>query len=99
MELIDFNKGWLVHQIGVDNFKEVTLPHDAMIFEDRNLSSVGGVNTGWIIANDYEYKKIFRLDDNLKDKILTLEFEGVYHNAEVYLNNELVMFRPYGYTN
>ncbi len=28
-----------------------------------------------------------------------LEFEGVYHNAEVWLNGQKAAFRPYGYTN
>lgn len=27
-----------------------------------------------------------------------LEFEGVYHNAEVWLNGEKLAFNPYGYT-
>ena len=32
-------------------------------------------------------------------KKIILEFESVYHNAEVYINDKKAAFRPYGYTN
>ncbi len=33
------------------------------------------------------------------DKEAVLEFEGVYHDAEIYINEKKAAFRPYGYTN
>lgn len=99
MSRIDFNGGWRVSRLGSGEWKEVTLPHDAMIGEKRSIESAAGVNTGWILADDYEYEKSFFLPAEYEDKALTLEFEGVYRNAEVYLNGEKVACRPYGYTN
>lgn len=99
MEIIDFNKDWSYRKLGDSDLQRIDLPHDAMILEKRDISSRGGVNSGWILANDYEYIKVFQLNETLKGKILTIEFESVYHNAEVYLNDELLMYRPYGYTN
>ena len=37
-------------------------------------------------------------DAALQGQTLVLEFEGVYHNAEVWLNGEKLAFNPYGYT-
>ena len=38
------------------------------------------------------------MPEELVGKHLVLEFESVYHNAEVFLNGEKLMERPYGYT-
>ena len=32
-------------------------------------------------------------------KKVLIEFESVYHNAEVYINGKKAAYRPYGYTN
>ena len=44
------------------------------------------------------YRKEFTLDSDDKEKIITLYFEGVYNNSEVYINGKKVYFNPYGYT-
>lgn len=55
-------------------------------------------NTGWYEGYDYLYEKRFTPDAALQGQTLVLEFEGVYHNAEVWLNGEKLAFNPYGYT-
>ena len=80
-------------------FVDISLPHDAMISEDRRADNQSGVNACWFGGYDYEYVKRFTLPKEFKGKVLTLEFEGVYRNAEVYLNGKLLAYRPYGYTN
>lgn len=54
----------------------------------------------WLqIDKYYMDKEIFlKLEDD-RDKTILIEFEGVCHNAEVYLNGKKVLFRSYGYTN
>lgn len=99
MKAIDFNADWRVKQVGGGEEKVVTLPHDAMIEEERGAESGGGINTGWFLCHDYEYTKEFFVPEEYSDKIVTFEFEGVYKNAEVYLNGEKAAYRPYGYTN
>ena len=99
MKKICFNDNWAYRHLDEGEWKNVTLPHDAMISEKRVAGSDGGTNTGWYEAYDYEYIKKFTLPEEYSDKIVTLEFEGVYRKAEVYLNGEKVAYRPYGYTN
>ena len=100
MKKADFNGDWLCRCLTrPEGAYRVTLPHDAMISEPRSEESMGEGNTGWYIGGDYEYRKTFRMTaEELKQEML-LEFEGVYHNAEVFLNNKKAAFRPYGYTN
>ena len=79
--------------------KTVTLPHDAMLAEPRTALSAGGTNTGWYEGYDYEYRRTLTVPENALADTHILEFEGVYHNAEVWLNGQKAAFRPYGYTN
>ena len=78
---------------------KVRLPHDAMIRETRTEQSAGGINTGWFEGFDYEYERLLDIPDSRRGSPVILECEGVYHNAEVWLNGEKLAFRPYGYTN
>lgn len=100
MKKIDFNSSWTYCRAGEEAAKqEVTIPHDAMISEKRTQDSAGGINTGWFEGYDYIYEKEFEISEEYKGKEISFEFEGVYHNAEVYLNGQKAAYRPYGYTN
>ena len=100
MRAIPFNTGWTFLPLDEDGpALPVTFPHDAMLAEPRSETSAGGINTGWYRGRDYRYTKVFTPDPQWEGQVLTLEFEGVYHNAEVWLNGRQLAFRPYGYTN
>ena len=92
--------GWTCRHLGdTAPGKPVTLPHDAMLAEPRTALSAGGTNTGWYEGYDYEYRRTLTVPENALVDTHILEFEGVYHNAEVWLNGQKAAFRPYGYTN
>lgn len=92
--------GWTCRHLGdTAPGKTVTLPHDAMLAEPRTALSAGGTNTGWYEGYDYEYRSTLTVPENELADTHILEFEGVYHNAEVWLNGQKAAFRPYGYTN
>lgn len=97
MDIIDFNLDWSYSKLGEKEKKAITLPHDAMIYENRSLESKGGINISFFEGYDYEYEKRFTLKKELLNKILYLEFEGVYKDAEVYLNEKKVAKENYGY--
>ena len=100
MKKIDFNQAWTYCRVGEETAKcEVMIPHDAMISEKRTEDSAGGINTGWFEGYDYIYEKEFEIPDEYEKQEISFEFEGVYHNAEVYLNGKKAAYRPYGYTN
>jgi beta-galactosidase len=110
--LFDFN--WRFHRGGAQGaeavafddskWRKLDLPHDWSIedlpgtkspFSRDAISQVSGgfttSGTGW-------YRKSFKIPVGLKDKQLSIMFEGVYMNAEVWLNGELLGNHPYGYT-
>lgn len=100
MRRLDFNKGWSYRHLGTEEEEiRVSIPHDAMLSEPRSELSAGGGNIGWFEGKDYIYTKHFDVPGEWEKKCVILEFEGVYHNAEVYINRKKTAFRPYGYTN
>ncbi|MEJ5995008.1 glycoside hydrolase family 2 TIM barrel-domain containing protein [Pedobacter sp. Du54] len=103
----NFNKDWKFFLGDNDSAKsllfndlkwrKLTLPHDWSIegkFDEKNPSKPegGGLPTGigW-------YRKEFIAPFNYKDRIITIEFDGVYKNSEVWLNGHSLGKRPFGY--
>ncbi|WP_141502978.1 glycoside hydrolase family 2 TIM barrel-domain containing protein [Paenibacillus luteus] len=80
--------------------KKITLPHDAMIWNKKLKPEEGGnVGIGSFPEGSYDYKKKFFVPLEYKDKRVTIEFEGVYMNAMVYINSDFAGQHPYGYSN
>jgi beta-galactosidase len=60
--------------------------------------SAGAQNTGYTIGGVGWYRKTFRLPPLTTDAAVELVFDGVYMNAEVWLNGRSLGEHPYGYT-
>jgi len=105
---ISFNKDWKFFLGDEPNAKspayndlkwrKLTLPHDWSIegkFDEKNPAKPegGGLPTGigW-------YRKEFIAPANFKDRLITIEFDGVYKNSEVWINGQYLGKRPYGYS-
>lgn len=100
MKSISFNENWQYRHLNSEEaWQTVTLPHDAMILEDRSDAYLTGINACWFAGKDYEYVKAFDVPADWQGKHIVLEFEGVYRNAEVYINGKKACYRAYGYTN
>lgn len=79
--------------------KPVTLPYDAMIAQNRKADAASGGKKAYFPDGAYDYVKRFFVPEGYKDKRVTFEFEGVYMNAMVYINDEFAAQHPYGYSN
>ena len=109
-----FDFGWRFHLGGAlgaegpsfndSQWRMVDLPHDWSI-EDLpgttspfNIEAISQVNGGFTTGGTSWYRKTFTVPQELKDKRFILMFEGIYMNAEIWLNGELLGKHPYGYT-
>ena len=99
MQARKFNDNWRYRRIDNDSeeYTLVTLPHDAMLHEGRSEDALGEHNVSYFLGGDYEYVKEFDVPEEWADRDVYFEFEGVYRNAEIYINGEQAAFRPYGY--
>jgi beta-galactosidase len=100
-----FNHGWEFRLkarpaagggAGPAPYQPVTLPHDAMIGRERDPAASGA--SGFFPGGTCEYRKVFHVPGEYRDKRVILEFEGVYRDAMVYINGDFAGQRPYGYS-
>lgn len=99
MNIQDFNADWTVCRKGEESAgRQVTLPHDAMLYEGRNRKAATGGACGYFPGGCYVYTKHFSAPEEWKNCSVILELEAVYQNSSVYLNGVLLAERAYGYS-
>lgn len=79
-------------------WQPVNLPHDAMIGKPRAATNPSGMHGGFFPGSVANYRKKFFVPEEWRGESVQLEFEGVYMNAEVTVNRQLLHMQPYGYT-
>lgn len=82
-----FNSEWII------DGQMVTLPRDEMFLTRRRADSLAGDAQGFFAGGRYVYEKTFKKPA----EHAFVRFDGVYKNARVYLNGELIADVPYGY--
>ena len=76
----------------------VNLPHDWSIASAPNPENPGGAGEGFYPGGIGWYRKTFLAPDSWQGKRISVEFDGVYQHATVYLNGKRLGFHAYGYT-
>lgn len=99
-----FNEGWYFGKDEGGMFAvssemtPVRLPHDAMILEPRDKNNTSRSTGGYFPGGNYMYSKTFFVPKEDEGKTLVLRFEGVYNQAQIYVNGDFVCGNQYGYT-
>ncbi|MCO5950929.1 beta-galactosidase GalB [Mucilaginibacter flavidus] len=105
--IADFDKGWHFHLGNVDDgeksglndagWRSLNLPHDWSIegkfSKDNPATPEGGAlpgGIGW-------YRKTFTVPAASKNKLVYIDFDGVYQKSDVWINGHHLGFRPNGY--
>ena len=104
---IKFNDGWvfklgdnkLASQIDFNDsgWKSVKIPHDWSIEGPIAKNNPSGPQGGYFPCDIGYYRKIFRFDNQWKNKLVYVTFDGVMCNSEVWINGEYLGKRPNGY--
>ncbi|MDH7513047.1 MAG: beta galactosidase jelly roll domain-containing protein [Clostridiales bacterium] len=107
-QIEDFGKNWKFHLGDVANGQEpglddsqwrgLGLPHDWSIegefSKDHPATPAGGALPGGVAW----YRKTFIVPESHQEKLVFIEFDGVYRNSEVWINGNSLGQRPYGYS-
>lgn len=103
-----FDDNWMFH-LGDDarasqpdfddsQWRKVDLPHDWSIEGKVDKNNPMGNDGGYYPSGIGWYRKTFDIPADHHGKKLNLYFEGVYMNAEVFINGVSLGIRPYGYS-
>jgi beta-galactosidase len=108
-----FKKDSSIHAEAVNyndaTWRKLNLPHDWSIEDlpnqkqdtisgpfDRN--SIGKSATGFTVGGTAWYRKKFVSERFFQNRLVTIHFDGVYMNSDVWLNGHHLGNHPYGYT-
>ena len=80
------------------SWRTVSVPHDWSIEGTPNPKNVAGSGGGYFPAGIGWYRKSFDAPNAWKGKKISVEFDGIYMNATVYLNGHALGTHPNGYT-
>ena len=104
---IDFNNEWKFY-LGDDSlakepsyndskWRKLSLPHDWSIESDFKKDFPATTQGGALPGGIGWYRKTFTLPSSAKNKNVSIEFDGVYKNSEVWINGHYLGKRPNGY--
>lgn len=106
-EIASFDTGWHFLKSEAVGAEEVTfddskwrainIPHDWSIegpYDKNNPTNRGG---GYLPAGIGWYRKSFSLDNGHSNKKISIQFDGVMANSDVWINGYHLGKRPYGY--
>ncbi len=80
------------------SWRTLDLPHDWSIESKPDKDNPSGAGGGFFPGGIGWYRKAFDAPADWKGKRVSVEFDGVYHDATVYLNGHKLGTHPCGYT-
>jgi len=80
------------------NWRNLDLPHDWSIEGKTHPKNATGGGGGYFPAGIGWYRKTFQAPDKWNGKSISIYFEGVYMNSEVFINGKSLGIYPYGYS-
>lgn len=98
MQIFDFNKDWTWCREGENEQRPVTLPHDAMLHEERSAKAESESAGAYFPGGLYLYRKVFDVPVEWKGAQVLIRFEGVYRNAVITINGQKEFEIINGYT-
>ncbi|HEX8016966.1 MAG TPA: glycoside hydrolase family 2, partial [Flavobacterium sp.] len=103
----DFNKNWnfklgdhpqaINANFSTTDWRTLQLPHDWSIEGAFNKDFPTGTKQGFLPAGKGWYRKTFTLPKDWAGKSISIEFDGVFKNSEVFINGHSLRIRPSGY--
>lgn len=78
-------------------WRVLNLPHDWAIEGDFSKDNPSGTGGGALPGGIGWYRKTFIPSNEDSDKIIRIDFDGIYMNSEVFINGQSLGKRPYGY--
>ena len=90
-------KGAHLPEFADTDWSEVDLPHDWSIEGPCSQVEPSSGPGGYLPTGIGWYRKRLTLQPSDRGRVVTLEFDGIYQNSEVWMNGHSLGVRPYGF--
>jgi len=99
-ELSNFNdKDWRRLDLPHDwSIEDVPVSEDNLAIGPFSKKSPGTFNTGYFMSGKGWYRKHFRLSKQEMQMQISVSFDGIFMNSEVWINGKYLGLHPNGYT-
>jgi beta-galactosidase len=104
--VLDFDDGWRFSRgdfpsamspgFNDSGWQRVNVPHDWS--SEGPFSAEYGSGNGYAPGGIGWYRKHFKLEAGGTNKVVAVEFDGIYDYSEVWINGHYIGGRPYGYS-
>lgn len=89
------SSGYVITDYNDNNWERVQLPHDWNIKQQPDKKGIGSAaylpeGIGW-------YRKTFFIPQSYKGKYVSILFDGIFQQSDVYINGKHLGHRPYGF--
>lgn len=89
--------GYAVQNYNDSEWSDIQLPHDWNITQDFDRNARGAGSVAYLPEGIGWYRKNFKVPVSYQGKKVSILFEGIFHQSNVYINGKHLGFRPYGY--
>ena len=87
-----------LNEFNDSNWRTLDLPHDWSVEGQIHPKNPTGAAGGYFPAGIGWYRETFNIPKEWKEKLVSIYFEGVYMNSEVFINGNSLGVHPYGYS-
>jgi beta-galactosidase len=95
---VELPHDWSIEDLPLTDKSQSSTGESHIISGPFDSKALCGSATGYTIGGTGWYRKHFRLPNDLADKVVTIQFDGVYMNSDVWINGHHLGNHPYGYT-
>lgn len=99
----DFNdRDWrnldLPHDWSIEDINSTDTSNNRIISGPFDSEAIGGKHSGFTTGGIGWYRKHFKLNKADSNKVVYINFDGIYMNSDIWINGNHVYNQPYGYS-
>ncbi|MDR2147235.1 MAG: DUF4982 domain-containing protein [Tannerella sp.] len=95
--IMEDNQSFAEPEYADEHWEDVQLPHDWNIKMKFDRAAVGGGSAAYLPGTIGWYRKHFTVPGSYAGKHVSILFDGIFHQSDIYINGHHLGFRPYGF--
>ena len=95
---IDLPHDWSIEDLPNQGSFKMSDGKTKIVSGPFDSEAIGAYNSGYTVGGTGWYRKHFELSESDSNKVVVINFDGIYMNADFWINGHHLGNHPYGYT-